>query len=362
MVPVTEMLLDPIRRQEYKIPTPYDDKLLRLTAKEKLALDVKNAFVGLPNTIYQGLRGDGHFTFSDYLSVTSIPYYVGGAVLAASAAAGRDKLNMSRQGVGVLLYYLGVALANKSINAFYKYKTGVDLDLRYQKANGDIEKVYASTDFPRFDLLEKPDRQVMIRKMHIPDNVADPKREVNDEARTIISASRADKLILGNLLAAFAAGYIARSDAWARLPDGLKSIRQIWSLKNKDGGGILARTARTGSAISGTVGPALKEVLHGYPGENPLWRRGLLGSIGVVTGLIFLHSWQAATRNRSRVYESPFISNLSPALSPEQSLYTAAVQRNLPGGMVNKLPRKGVFDVVQHIESGGPMSMSEGMM
>lgn len=361
-VSVNDMLVDPITRKQYKIDSPYNDDLLRLTPMQKVKLDVKNTFVTLPNTIYQGLRGDGHFTFSDYLSVTSIPYYLGGAFLAASAGFGRDKMNLSKQGIGVFLYYLGVAAANKGINAFYKAKSGVDLDLRYKKANGDIEKVFASTDFPRFDLLEDQDYQVMKRKMGVPDNVADPKREVNDQARTIISASRADKLILGNFLAALGAGYLARSDAWGRVPDGLKSLASIWSLRNKDAGGIVQRLGRTGKTLSGTFGPALQEKLLGYAGErSPLWRKSIVGGAALFTGLIFLHSWQAATRNRNRVYESPFISNLSPALSPEQSAYTAAVQRNLPGGAVNKLPRKGVFDVVQRIESGGAMPVPERM-
>ena len=361
-VPVSDLLVDPITRKRFKIDSPYNDELMRLTPMQKLKLDFNNTFVTMPKTIYQGLRGNSHFTFSDYLSVTSIPYYLGGAFLAASAGFGRDKMNMSRQGVGVLLYYLGVAAANKGINAFYKAKAGIDLDLRYKKANGDIEKVFASTDFPRFDLLEDPDYQEMMRKMHIPNNVSDPKREANDQARTIISASRADKLILGNLLAAIGAGYLARSDAWGRVPDGLKSIAHIWSLQNKDAGGLFQRMTRTGQAISGTVGPALRETILGYHGEpNPMWRKGILGSMALLTGLIFLHSWQAATRNRKRVYESPFTSNLSPALSPEQSAYTAAVQQHLPGGAINKLPRKGVFDVVQRIESGYGMSLPEPM-
>ncbi len=359
-VPVTDLLIDPITRKKYRIDSPFDDELLRLSPLEKAKLGLKNTFVTIPATIYQGLRGDGHFTFSDHLNITSIPYYLGGAFLAVGARFGRDNLNFARQGVGVLMYYLGVMAANKGINAFYKYKSGVDLDLRFKKNNGDIEKVYASADFPRFDLLEEQDYKLMRRKMRIPDNIADSKREVNDEARTIISASRADKLILGNLLAALGAGYLARSDGWARLPDGLKSMVDIWRPRNQEGGCLTQRLTRTGQAIRGTFGPPLREMLLGYPGEkNPLWRKGLLGGSAAFTGLILLHSWIATNRNQGRQYESPFTSNLSPALSPEQSAYTAAIQTRLPGGAVSKLPRKGVFEVVQQIETG-PNGLNAG--
>lgn len=351
LAPVHELLVDPITRKKYQMEFPYDDKILRLNAFGKFRQNLKNIFVTMPTTLYQGLRGDTRFTFSDFLNIANIPYYLGGAVLALGFAAGGDRLNMARQGVGVGLYYLGTTAVNKAINTFYKQKTGVDLDLRFKRSNGDIEKVYASADFPRLDVLEDSDYRVMTRKMRIPDNIADPKREVNDQARVIVSASRADKLILGNLLAATGAGYLARSDAWGRLLGVPKNLAQIWSPKDTAGGGFPDRMRRTANAFGSSVTPALKEMIMGHPGERSPWmRKGLIGGMVGLSGLTLAHSWMAATKNRSRAYESPFMSNLSPALSPELSPATAALQKRLPGGSISILPRQGVFDVMEQIE------------
>jgi hypothetical protein len=347
MVPVTDMLVDPITRKKFDIESPYSDKLLRMGPLQKFKLDLQQSTVALPKTILQGLRGDSQYTLTDFLHVSSIPYYLGGLFLVGSFVAGGDRVNAARQGVGVLLYYLGVMAANKGVDQFYKWHTGVDLDLRYRKSNGDIEKVYASADFPRMDLLSHQDYEQMAKKMGVPVNVADPKREVNDQARLVAGAARFDKLILGNLLAAIGAGYIARSDAWARLLKDNGAIRAAWNMKDKQVGNFGSRLKATGQILWSKMQPALQETVLG--GKNPLnlWlRRGVLGSVAMLGSLIFYHGWRTLNRSQ-RNYESPFISNLSPELAPEQSAHTAALQRHLPGGTVKRLPRQGAFEIVQ---------------
>lgn len=363
--PVTELLADPITRKKYGLSTPFDDTLLRLSPWGKLKLSAHETFVKLPKTLYHGLRGDQKFTFSNFLNVTSIPYYLGGAVLALSFRAGRAHLDFSRQAVGVLLYYLGTRAANTGIDNFYKAKTGVDLNLRFRKANGDVERVFASTDFPRFDLLESKDYRRMMTRLGVPDDVSDPKREVQDRVRTIISAARADKLILGNILAAVGAGYIARSDAWASVmqggPGGWGNLKNIWNLSNKLEGSPLDRLANTGSHVASKIAEPFKEAFFGKANtagmsaldirHANLKRYGVWGTVGTLSAMILAHSWIASRPSR-KAFESPFITNLSPALAPEQSAVTAAIQQQLPGGSVDKLPRKGVFEVAQRLESG----------
>jgi hypothetical protein len=331
----------------------------------KAKLAAHETFIKLPKTIYHGLRGDPHFTFSNFLNVTAIPYYAGGAFLAYSFAAGGAKVDAARQAVGVALYYLGTLGANKSIDSFYKMKTGVDLNLKFRKANGDIERVFASTDFPRFDLLEGKDYRRMMKQLGVPDDVADPKREVQDQVRTIISAARADKLIFGNILALVGAGYIARSDAWTSLfkvkDGGWSNLKNIWNLQDKTEGNLLTRLVHTGTHINSKIADPLKEAFMGKvksASQDPnafkkaqYLRYGVLGTTGAMAAMIFGHSWIASSRSR-KSFESPFITNLSPALAPEQSPVTAAIQQQLPGGQVDKLPRQGVFEVVQRMETG----------
>ncbi len=345
--PVSEMLADPITRKKYDIPTAFDEKLLRLGPLEKMREGAKKTFVTMPKTVYQGLKGDSHFSFTDYLDVTSIPYYTGGAVLALNFLAGGDKVGAARQAAGVAMYYLGVLAANKGIDGFYKAKTGVDLNLKFRKANGDVEKVLASTNFPRFDLLEDRDYRPMMRRLGIPDDVADPKREVQEQVRGIISASRADKLILGNILAAVGAGYLARNDGWGNAFKDWHRLGQIWNVGNKLEGSLLTRTTATGQFLIGKLGEPFRAAFV------PAARKTTYGVLGVattLTGMIMGHSWIASRRHR-KSFESPFITNLSPALAPEQSPTTAAIQQQLPGGHVNKLPRKGVFEIAQRMEN-----------
>lgn len=362
-VSVKEMLVDPITRKKYGIESPFDEQVLRLNPWEKLKLNTKEAFVTLPRNIYRGLKGDPRFTFSDYLKVTNVPYYLGGAVLALSFRAGRDRMGFARQLVGVGLYYAGVLAANKSIDAFYKARTGVDLGLKFRKANGNIEKVFASSDFPRTDLLKGDDYRKMMNKMGVPQDVSDPRREVQNNLQSIISSSRADKLILGNVLAAIGAGYIARSDAWGNITQGWGNLKNIWEHESKAEGNVLRRLANTGTHVNSKVADAVKEAVLGTAESGagkPYLRYATLGGAASLVALIGAHSWMTSQQIRKR-YESPFITNLSPALAPEQSASTAALQEKLPGGSIDKLPRKGVFAIAQKMESGGQAPVSAAL-
>lgn len=354
-VPIADLLVDPITRKKFDIDTPFTDRQLELNFPQKVKMSLEHNFVTMPKTIVQGLKGDNRFTFSDFLDVANIPYYLGGAVLAGSFAAGGDRPNMIRQGIGVGLYYAGILGANQAINLFYKLKSGVDLNLKYRKPNGDIEKVLASADFPRVDLLTKPQRAVIARKTGIPTNVADPDREVNDQVRQIISAARADKLILGNLAAAIVAGYVARTELWWRAlnkdgqPDPV--FKAIWKPKIQSASDVMSRLNDTRKQLWSNLEPAITRVFCGGPGEsNPWLRRSLLGGLGVGTGMILWHSWKTVDRDK-RPYQSPFLSNMSPQLAPEMSPETAAIQRNLPGGDIPKLINKQtIFNTVRNVE------------
>lgn len=350
-VPLTDLLVDPITRKKYDLDTPFTDRLLNLTPAQEIKLSFQHAFVTLPKTIMQGLKGDSRFTFSDFLDVANIPYFAGGAFLALSFRAGGDRVNFLRQGLGVGMYFLGIMGANKLINRFYKSISGVDLEQKYRKPNGDIEKVFASVDFPRMDLLPEAMYNYLARKMGIPTNVADPKREVNDQVRQIISAARADKIILGNIAAMAGAAYFARSDMWARLLDNNKPLKAIWQRNDPQQGDFMNRLIKTNSFIWGKTEPAIKDTLHGAANEtNPWLRRSLLGTIAASTGLILWHSWNTMNRGQ-RTYESPFLSNLPPQFAPELSQQTADIQRNLPGGPVQRLNRQSIFETVRNVEA-----------
>ncbi len=354
-VALTDLLVDPITRKKYDLDTPFTDRLLKQTVPQKIKMSFQHGFVTLPKTIVQGLKGDNRFTFSDFLDVANIPYYLGGACLAGSFILGGDRFNGLRQGIGVATYFLGIAATNLGINEFFKYRTGIDLNQKYRKPNGDVEKVFASVDFPRLDLLSDAQYEKLIRKMGIPTNVADPKREVNDQTRQIISAARADKLILGNIAAAIGAGYIARNELWGRLLDSNSPLKAIWS-KDAQQGDWMNRSQKTLEFFKAKIGPAVKEVFFGAANEaNPWLRRSLWGGLAASSGLVLWHCWNVMSR-QDRPYLSPFLSNLPPELAPELSPETAAIQHNLPGGDVPRLNRQSIFETVQHVEARTQMT------
>lgn len=297
-------LVDPITSKHLHLDSPFQDKLYDPKGWQGIKQALKENFIETPRAVVNGLKGDSSYTFTDFLTITKIPYYLGGAILALSFRAGRDKVNFVRQGIGVGLYYLGIIAANKAIDAIYKMRYGIDLGMKYKKPNGDIEKVFASADFPRLDLLTPQHYQMMRGKMGIPENIADPKAETNEEIKRIISVSRADKLILGNILAALGAGYLARSNGWARLLGKQGTFRKIWSDPLQ--GGVINKLANTATALKGILIQGFREKITGLPGESAPWlRKSVLGGVLALSGLVLTHAW--FTRRPGQKYESAML-------------------------------------------------------
>lgn len=284
--------------QEIVLPSPGSAEALELdmVPVDRLILNegpiaatrrnLHTAFVTLPKALVAGLRGSEDYTFSDFMLLGRVPYYLGGLVLtslfvAASPAPAPGKLNALKQGLGALFYYTGVKTANGLVNSLYKWRYGVDLGQKYKSANGRIEEVFASHDFVRIDLLNDDQYETMRQKMDIPSDINDPKGAVQEQLRRIVSASRATKLIVGNLLAVIGAGYLARTDAWAHLlgvPDALKRVFADF----KQTGSIRNLVARTGAILKEALASPLGEKL-GPRGGHPMSK--LLALSGLALGL-----------------------------------------------------------------------------
>lgn len=293
-------LIDPITAKERNIHHVPVDKLLDYNQLDHLSHDLKTLFVTLPKTVVKGLKGDPSFSFSDFMLISKIPYYMGGAVLAYSFLAGRDKPSFVRQGVGVMLYYAGVTLANRLVDFIYKQRYGVDLNQKYRRADGRVEKVFASADFARFDLLTPKHYQEMQEKMGIPPTVADRDQACREQLFRLISSSRAIKLVLGNVLAAIGAGYLARTDLWSRLLGRESTLGTIW--RDPAGGGVLNRLNDTWVALKSFVGPALKEKIQGVPGEASPWLRKV--TLGSLLGIGALCVYESLNGVKSKRFES----------------------------------------------------------
>jgi len=204
------------------------DHLLNYSALDKGLYRLRQLFVTLPTMLVKGLKGASDFTFSDTMLVAKVPYYLGGVFLALSPFVGRDYREGIRQGAAVLSYLLGISFTNVLVNSLYRGRYGVDLTMLYRTKDGNVDQVFASHDFARFDLLKPSHYAEMSRKMGIPTNIDDPQGAVKDNIRHIIASSRALKLIVGNLLSALGAGFIARSAAWLKVPAIGQAISGVW--------------------------------------------------------------------------------------------------------------------------------------
>ena len=309
--------LDPVTRKALHLLPDAHEQILRLNTAQKLAINLQNAFINTPKQVLHGLQGDQDSTGAHLLNIATIPYYLGGAFLAGSFAAGGNRRAFIQQSVGVALYYMGISAANNSINGLCKATSGVDLDLRYKRPDGEIQKVYDSLDFSRSDLLEATDYDKMTRKMGIPGDIADPRQEVRQRSRLIASDAKTDKLVLGNLLAAIGAGWIARHVPWSRLmPQDIG--REIVGVWRHDATKLPEKFKQIGHILKETTGTIWTEAITGAPGEKePNLRRGVLGGMTILSGLLGWDIIHTAHSSDNRDYQAPQIDRLAPELQTD---------------------------------------------
>lgn len=256
------------------------DVLLRYNSLDKLAHHLKTLFVTMPKTIWRGLKGDKDFTFSDAMLVAKFPYYLGGMFLALSPCLGGDKKEGVRLGAAALFYLLGTGVSHGLINLLYRVRYGADLTMMYRSKTGQVENVFASTDFPRFDLLTKQQYAKMAYKMGVPLDVPEPDGAIRENLRYIIPNSRALKMIVATVLSAIGAGYLARTDAWLAVPKAFPAACRIWKSPLLDPLKKLQFSFKT--LAEAFRGPLLERL--GTP-KSPLWQRMIVwGGIATVIG------------------------------------------------------------------------------
>lgn len=208
-----------------------EDVLLHYNVLDKGLQSIKSAFK-VPQTLWRGLKGSSDFTFADTMLVSKVPYYLGGVVLALSPVLGGNRKEGVRQATAVVLYLLGNMASHHFINALYRWRYGIDLSMLYRSKSGNIEQVFASRSFPRFDLLKPTHFEKIARKMKIPESVYDRDGAVKDNIRHIIASSRVLKLIVATITSAVCAGFIARTDQWTAVSSAMPTFTAIWRSSN----------------------------------------------------------------------------------------------------------------------------------
>ncbi|MEB3245080.1 MAG: hypothetical protein VKJ06_03740 [Vampirovibrionales bacterium] len=321
-------LTDPITQTERGIKTKISEYVVHLNPLQKLALSAKNTFIETPKSVVKGLSGSPEFDFGDKMRVAQIPYYLGGLALVGSylAPGGKNALkNALKPALACVGYIVGFPLANATVNTLYKLRYGVDLDMRYHTSKNTIAGVYDSAVFVREDLLPPDDFARMRRKMGIPEGLAAPDWEVKRQLDGLIPAAKVSKLLLGNVLAAVGAGYLAQLPHWQQMPAIIQGVKLALatpglspSQKLRDVVTVLKRAAV----------PVVSQL------KAPRWPGVLAaGSVAGALGYTLLGMHRATTRKQ---YQTP--GNVASTFKPLMPNTPAASPFGLLPGVTSNLP------------------------
>lgn len=205
----------------------------------------------------KGLKGSRNSNFYEFLSLGTIPYLTGSAMLVASYAAlilmGGMKNSskfpaknvLTRTAMGVALYGTGKWLNGKILNKLTEFSTGIDLDMTYkktvtelpegpglpEKTRNEYHKVFESADFFRSDLLLKKGESMgnrwhfydkITKKMKYQEKLNAPDQAVDPIIRETIVKATAAKSVSGYLWAALGV-VLSSQDSFGKLFTGMVS-------------------------------------------------------------------------------------------------------------------------------------------
>lgn len=276
----------------------------------------------LPGYVYRGFKGDPDANFYEYLSMSNIPYLIGGPMLAGVFAFGITKTGTQQRAAavsrtkqiaaGVALYYLGVELAKKAVDIPVKLFRGVDLNHPYEnvvsgKADSrtghspkkiEYHKVPESVDFTRWDLLynittDKHGRNVnkefdrLAGKFGVDKKLSDSDSLLKEKMKALIVSATACKYMLA---APFVVLGVALSGQqkdgnpiWDDLGKGFKTqIKTVFGKKSKVS--MSRRWQAVKEIVSGNVVSPMKESFKSLWGRDGASNK--LGKAIIITAAV----------------------------------------------------------------------------
>ncbi|MGD9581944.1 MAG: hypothetical protein AB7V50_11270 [Vampirovibrionia bacterium] len=315
--------------------------------------------------------------------MAALPYYLGGYMLYNCFAAGGDlKRQAKPQGVGIVLYYAGMGLANNFIDGFVKHKYGIDLNLKYKNQEGETRKVFESVDFTRWDLLEDKDWKEMGDKLGIPVDVPDRDTAIKAEVNKILVRARAWKLVLGATFAATGVG-IAKNKTWQHLFNDNKAVALSFKglFTNPQGKKLAMRLSEFKAQILATLKndylnrfiTSIKELPQSHLGKIPAGKIALTAVVALpILALINL----IASPSRNKMYMSkaeamPYASKIESntklreeirdKINPNKLDYEAIYSEVAKNAAQTNSPI-AVQSINQNAQTTSPFSIFEAMM
>ena len=236
------------KEKKKKAAVKEEDKILPNDVFSKMKYNIKKTKDIALTHFPRGLYGAPDYTFFEYLQTAKFPYYVGGPILAALFYAGVKYDNLlsgnsakkvaKHMALGVGLYYAAAALAKGIINTTVQLTRGMDLNHPYQrvisktpgysgifKKGFEIQKVYGSNEFTRWDVLYKKEGKTLAdinerytelaKKFKIKAETEDPDGTLKQQNKKTIIMSKAWQYALTALFVPIGIG-IANQKAWDR--------------------------------------------------------------------------------------------------------------------------------------------------
>ncbi len=229
------------------------DQVITLNWWQKTLNGLETAFIRIPQAFCKGITGEKDFNFSDAQTLSKLPFYLGGAILALGFIIGGNRKEIVANVMAVGLYLLTLGATHTGINAVIRWRYGVDLTQRYKSADGRMLMMHDSATFFRSDLVPDNQYRQEARKMGIPWNVNDPKAAVSEQTRRVIIVTKAWKMIMGNLGGAIAAGFIGRAKSWPQVWEEMSAALIPKSFKE-----VLTTPLR----VFKTLAPVMNETLN----------------------------------------------------------------------------------------------------
>ena len=261
------------KEKKKKAAVKEEDKILPNDVFSKMKYNIKKTKDIALTHFPRGLYGAPDYTFFEYLQTAKFPYYVGGPILAALFYAGVKYDNLlsgnsakkvaKHMALGVGLYYAAAALAKGIINTTVQLTRGMDLNHPYQrvisktpgysgifKKGFEIQKVYGSNEFTRWDVLYKKEGKTLAeinerytelaKKFKIKAETEDPDGTLKHLIKKTIIMSKAWQYALTALFVPIflgmgehaglflydnlLSGTLLQSASWVLLPLGLTNI------------------------------------------------------------------------------------------------------------------------------------------
>ena len=288
----------------------------------------------------KGLTGSKNANFYEFLSMGTVPYLVGSAMLMALFNGVIKSKAGAKAALGVLFFGVAKSLSKTLISTPVKLATGIDTEMSYQRhifsdPNLKIDhpineyeqhKVMESHDFPRYDMMygeklsERDGKEYshnylfdkIAKKNGLGENLPASDTEVKPLIKDVISRSNTAKSISSYLWAA-AGVALAVQKPWENFFNALSKKNWVGKAPGEGIVGGIVSTGKNIGRIAGSFGRNFVEAskaLYKGPGNGSLFTRhagkvllGVAAATSVLGALNTIHGAKTAVGQNKKVFD-----------------------------------------------------------